>query len=540
MTGRTTALAERQTSELDRSAPLGAAAADRASAGGAASGDRSGVARVATGTGCVLFASAIVLLARVTLGGPVAAVIEASGGGAGFGFVVDRLAAVVLVLVTGIALMVQVFAVRYLRGDPRAGRFFAGSLALTAATAGVATAATLTGLVAAWVLASVSVCVLLAHRDDLVEGREGVRRAVRAFVVGDLALVGAAALVVVTVGDLNLRAVTPDSLADARLEPVAGLAVPVVPVVAVLVVVAALARSAQLPLPRWLPATLAAPTPLSALLHAGVVNAGGLLLIRLSPLLGEAPLATHLAFAAGAATAVAGSAAMAVRPDVKGALAQSTVAQMGFMVMQCSLGAFGAAAFHLVGHALYKAALFLGSGSAISHHHHDYRWHGDRAPVRSARRKVPQAALAAALPVGAVGAVAVLTNPPVLSHRGGWLVVGFAVITGAHATWAWLGRGRIVRRSVAAAAGLAVLAAAYLAAVSAFDAFLAAALAEPGPAFVEPGWAAALAVGVGAGVLAVVAGPWASLRAGLWVRLMAFAQVLPAGVTRRGARSGAR
>jgi len=538
MTGRTTALAERQASALDRSAPPGGAAADRASAGAAARGG-SGVARVATGTGAVLFASAVVLLVRVTLGGPVAAVMEAPGGGAVFGFVVDRLAAVVLVLVTGIALMVQVFAVRYLRGDPRAGRFFAGSLALTAATVGVATAATLTGLVVAWLLASVSVCVLLAHRDDLAEGREGVRRAVRAFVVGDLALVGAAVLVVATVGDLDLRGVTSDRLADARLEPVAGLAVPVVPVVAVLVVVAALARSAQLPLPHWLPATLAAPTPVSALLHAGVVNAGGLLLIRLSPLLGEVRLATHLAFAAGAATAVAGSAAMVVRPDVKGALAQSTVAQMGFMVMQCSLGAFGAAAFHLVGHALYKAALFLGSGSAISHRH-DHRWHGDGAPVRSARRKVPQAALAVALPVGAVAAVAALADPPILSHRGGWLVAGFAVITGAHATWAWLGRGRILRRSVAAAAGLVVLSAAYLTAVSAFEVFLAAALVEPGPAFVDLGWAAALAFGVGAGVLAVVASPWASLHARLWVKVMAFAQVHPGGVSGRRARSAAR
>jgi len=472
----------------------------------------------------------------VALGGPVAAVVEADGGRAVFGFVVDRLGAVVLVLVTGIALMVQAYAVRYLRGDGRAGRFFAGSLALTAATAGVATSATLTGLVAAWVLASLSVCVLLSHRNDLAEGREGVRRAIRAFLIGDLALLGATALVVVTVGDVDLRSVTADQLADPRLEPLAGLAVPVLPMVAVLVVVAALARSAQLPLPCWLQATLAAPTPVSALLHAGVVNAGGLVLIRLSPLLDHAPAATHLAFAAGAATAVAGSAAMVVRPDAKGALAQSTVAQMGFMVMQCSLGAFGAAAFHLVGHALYKATLFLGVGSAVSHH----RWHPGTPPATSARRRVSRLALAAALPAAAVGAVAAVADPPALSHRGGWLLVGFAVLTGAHATWAWLGHGRILPRAATAAVVLAAAAAIYLAGVSAFEAFLAAALSEPGPAFVDPVWAAALAVAVGAGVVAVSVGPWPNLRARLWVKSLVFARVIPASAGEPDARDGAR
>ena len=507
----------------------------RATASPRGGGRGSRVARLATATGAVLFVGAAILLARVALGGPVVAVVEADGGRALFGVVVDRLGAVVLVLVTGIALVVQAFAVRYLRGDPRAGRFAVGTLALTAATAGVATAATLTGLVAAWVLASVSVCALLSHRDDLAEGREGVRRAIRAFVVGDLALVGATALVVVTVGDLDLRRVPADPLVGERLDLLAGFAVPVVPMVAVLVVVAALARSAQLPLPRWLPATLGAPTPVSALLHAGVVNAGGLLLIRLSPLLDHAPAATHLAFAAGAATAVAGSVAMVVRPDAKGALAHSTVAQMGFMVMQCSLGAFGAAAFHLVGHALYKATLFLGVGSAISHH----RWHPATPSATSARRRVWRVALATALPAGAVGAVAAVADPPALSHRGGWLLVGFAVLTGAHATWAWLGHGPILRRSATAAVVLVTAAAAYLAGVSAFEGFLAGALAEPGPAFVGPGLAAAVAVAVGVAVIPVSAGPWRGLHSWLWVRSLAYARVVPVASGGRGAR-GAR
>lgn len=154
-------------SEFDRQVRVGATAGGSS---GASSGGGSRITWIAVGVGCVAFGFAAALVVRVTFGGPVAAVVEAPGGRVVFGFVVDRLAAVVLVLVTGIALMVQVFAVRYLRGDRRAGRFFAGSTAFTAATAGVATAATLTGLVAAWVLVSVAVCVLLAHRDDLPRG----------------------------------------------------------------------------------------------------------------------------------------------------------------------------------------------------------------------------------------------------------------------------------------------------------------------------------------------------------------------------------
>lgn len=523
-----TARADRRASEDACSVPpmVAAAAVNPTGAVRAASRGEQHRAWLAVGAAASAFGIAVLLAVRVAVGGPVAAVVETDGGRAVLGFAVDRLAAVVLILVTGISLTVQVFSVRYLRGDRRAGRFFAGSAALTVATAAVATTATLTGLVAAWVLVSVSVCVLLAHRADLPEAREGLRRTIRAFVVGDAALVAAAALVVATVGDLDLRRVATGVLEGERLEPVAGLAVPVAHVVAVLVVVAALARSAQLPLPRWLPATLAAPTPVSALLHAGVVNAGGLLLIRLSPLLDQAPAATHVALVAGAVTAIVASATMLVRPDVKGALAQSTVAQMGFMVVQCALGLFGAAAFHLVAHAMYKAALFLGSGSAINHH-------GRPTAVPSPGSRRPAAlryCLAAVLPAAAITIVAVVVDPPVLHHRGGWLVAGFAWITGAHATYGWLGRGLSPGRAMTAAAALVVGATAYLGAVSGLDAFLAPALAEPGPGFASPWWAVAVAVAGGITAAAFAAGRWEHLRDRVWVTVHRLAHLRPVGI----------
>lgn len=500
-------------------------AANATGAGRFTSRDEQRMAWLVVGAAASAFGIAVLLAVRVAVGGPVAAVVENEGGRAVFGFVVDRLAGVVLVLVTGISLTVQGFAIRYLRGDRRAGRFFAGSATLTVATAAVATAATLTGLVAAWVLVSVSVCLLLAHRMDLPEARFGLRRTVRAFVVGDAALVAAAVLVVAKVGDLDLRSIATGVLDGERFLPVAWLAVPVAPVVATLVVVAALARSAQLPLPRWLSATLATPTPVSALLHAGVVNAGGLLLIRLSPLLDRAPAATHLALVAGLATAIVGSATMLVRPDVKGALAQSTVAQMGFMVVQCAVGAFGAAAFHLVAHAMYKAALFLGSGSAISDH--GRRSHAP-SPQSGRREAALRYSLAAVLSAAAITIVAIVVDPPVLHHRGGWLVAGFAWITGTHATSGWLGSGpSLGRQATTAAAALVVGATTYLGAVSGLDAFLAPALAEPGPGFASPWWVAAVAVVVGSIAAAFAAGRWGNLRDRLWVTAVGLAAPRP-------------
>ena len=141
----------------------------------AASRGEERIAWVAIAAAASAFGIASILAVRVAIGGPVSAVIENDGGRAVFGFAVDRLAGVVLCLVTGINLTVQVFSARYLRGDRRVRLFFAGSATLTLASAAVAAAATLTGLVAAWVLVSVSVCVLLAYRTDLPEARYGVR-----------------------------------------------------------------------------------------------------------------------------------------------------------------------------------------------------------------------------------------------------------------------------------------------------------------------------------------------------------------------------
>jgi NAD(P)H-quinone oxidoreductase subunit 5 len=115
-----------------------------------------------------------------------------------------------------------------------------------------------------------------------------------------------------------------------------------------------------------LPLTLETPTPVSALMHAGIVNAGGYLIIRTSPLLVTAPWVLSVLAIVGGVTACLAATAMLTQTSVKKSLAYSTIAQMGFMMLQCGLGAFSAAMLHILAHSLYKAHAFLNSGSVMS------------------------------------------------------------------------------------------------------------------------------------------------------------------------------
>jgi NADH:ubiquinone oxidoreductase subunit 5 (subunit L)/multisubunit Na+/H+ antiporter MnhA subunit len=431
-----------------------------AAAAVAAAGNRRPDAGGAVGPWAAAAAAVLALLlaVRVGTGDAVAVVAERADGSAAAGLVADRLGVVLLLLTTGVSAVVQGFARRYLRGDPRAARFSAATGLLTAATAAAVTAVTLVGLALAWTVAGTALCLLLGVHRESAAARAGVRRTARAFLVGDAALWVAVAVVVIGWGDLDLRQPVPADLP-------AGVAA----VVACLVVVAALARSAQVPFHGWLPVTLAAPTPVSALLHAGVVNAGGVLLVRTGPLVGSAAPAMHLAFAAGAVTAVYGTVLMLTRPDVKGALAHSTVAQMGFMVMACGLGWYAAAVVHLVAHGLYKATLFLGSGSAV-HRHVRHLRAAPRPPLTPTARSA--LAAGAVVAPAAVLAVTAALLPGAVGKPGTAPLLVFAWATAAWVGWGWLRRRPTPAGAAVALAALAALLPAYVLLVDALTAFL--------------------------------------------------------------------
>ncbi len=430
------------------------------------------------------FVAAAIVAISVGLGHPIQVVVEAGDGGALFGLYANRVGAVLALLTTGVGVVVQSFAVRALAGDQREARFFALVGLLTAATTAVAISATAIGLAIAWAGASVALGLLVQHRLGWEPAARAARLTRWSLLVGDIALVVGVLLVVGTVGNIDFRSVEASvGELTATSTIISGIEVNVLNVVAVLLVVAGLSRSALVPLHRWLPASLAAPTPVSALLHAGFVNGAGVLLIRFAPVFGSSRLATGLALVAGLSTAVIATAVMLIRTDVKGNLAWSTAGQMGFMVMQVSVGALGAALFHLIGHGMYKAALFLGSGNAVTTHLHHLR-------LPLARQRVPRPIESAVTILGPPAAIlgAYIVFDPHLSTAGNILVITFAWATAARGLSGWMRAAPLSRTATVAVAMLGTLIAmfAYIGGLSVFEGFVNPALPTELPGAVGP------------------------------------------------------
>ncbi len=414
------------------------------------------VGAAATPSAVALFALTAVLAVQVLRSGPVE-VVAADRGVAWIGLHADRLAVLLLALVLGVSALAQAFAGRYLSGDPRRAWFVGATGLLTSGSAVLVTAATLLTVAAAWTAAGIGLWLLLRTYPHLPAARDGAAGALRTFAVGDAALWIAVVVATLRWGAVDLRGGAVTGAAD---DP--GWAA----LVTGLLVVAALTRSAQVPWHRWLPATLAAPTPVSALLHAGVVNAGGVLLIRLDPVTEHAPAVMLTAVAAGAVTLVYGTAAMLVRPDVKGALAYSTMGQMGFMIMTAGLGWYAVTAFHIVAHGLYKAALFLGSGAAV--HRHRQRAAAGDPPAAPRRRRVAVAGLAALTIAGTVVAAEAWRPYP-----GGRLLAVFVWASATALCWGWLRRHATTAAALGTVVTVAAATCAYIAAVHAVTGYLA-------------------------------------------------------------------
>lgn len=264
----------------------------------------------------------------------------------------DIAGAALALLVVALTLVVQAYASRNLRGDPRSRSFFAlSSLAAVGSTTAIA-ANDVVLLAAGWTIGTVSMIALISTGGAGPQTRIAVKRSTIALLLGDTALWAAVVVAVASTGSVSLAAL-------GSLDATSATAV------SVLVAVAAVARAGSFPLHGWLPATAATTTPVSALLHAGFVNAGALLLLRYAAV--PSAVGPWVVAVAGAITMIVATLAMLTRPDVKGRLVQSTAAQMGFLLLACGLGAFGVALVHAIGHALYKASLFLGAGSAVEH-----------------------------------------------------------------------------------------------------------------------------------------------------------------------------
>ena len=282
----------------------------------------------------------------------------------------DALANIMLLLVAFIGWVIVGYSQTYLggqRGQPRYIRCL--MLTLAAVTLLVLTNNLLV-LVLAWVGTSLALHALLTFFDQRPQALIAAHKKFLASRVADLCILGAVGLVGSQLGTLEIdRAV---AAARALAEYPAALQA-----AAVLFVLAACLKCAQLPVHGWLIQVMEAPTPVSALLHAGIVNLGGFLLIRLGTLVADVTIAQALLVVVGGITAVVAAATMMTRISIKVALAWSTCAQMGFMLMQCGLGLYDLALLHIVAHSLYKAYAFLTAGTAVEQN----RLHQMTAPL---------------------------------------------------------------------------------------------------------------------------------------------------------------
>jgi NAD(P)H-quinone oxidoreductase subunit 5 len=270
----------------------------------------------------------------------------------GLGLCVDRLTAALSLLVAIVGLATYRFSLRYLDGEHNQRRFLR-FLALTVLSAWLfMLASNFLLLVLAWMGTSFLLHALLTHYSDRPEVHLPASTKFYISRLGDVLLIVALWTMWWTSGVWDLHAY----LAWSQTHGTA-------PWIVLLLVLAALTKSAQVPFHIWLPETLESPTPVSALMHAGIINAGGALLLRFAPVLALEPTALLTLSLVGTLTAVVGALAMWSQIKAKRVLAWSTVSQMGFMMVQLGLAAFPAALLHLLGHGLYKAYAFLRVGS---------------------------------------------------------------------------------------------------------------------------------------------------------------------------------
>ncbi|MFK7999665.1 MAG: NADH-quinone oxidoreductase subunit L [Polyangiales bacterium] len=271
---------------------------------------------------------------------------------------VDTLSAVMLLLVCVLAVVIVRYSRNYLDADPRALHYARWLLLTLAAVSALVSTGHLVVLAGAWTLTSLALHQLLTFFRTRTPALVAAHKKFLVSRLADVCLWSAMALTAHATGTLYLDGVLEWAAAQTELSTQMHIA-------ALLFVIAAALKSAQLPFHGWLTQVMEAPTPVSALLHAGIVNLGGFLMIRLAPLMALAALAQYVLVAIGTCTVVLAALIVRTRVSVKVGLAWSTCAQMGFMLVECGLGLWPLALLHLVAHSFYKAHAFLSAGSAV-------------------------------------------------------------------------------------------------------------------------------------------------------------------------------
>ena len=316
-----------------------------------------GLAQAGKGTGAAWRVARVASLAALmaAAAGLLAVVLGAVG--VGYGARADVVGGLVMLLVALVGWVIVRYSQTYLQGERNEVHYVRWLMATLATVLVVVATDHLLVLALAWTATSLTLHHLLTFFGDRPTAVVAAHKKFIVARLADVCMLGATLLLWLAFDTLHIHAMLAQA-AGAPLPITAQLAV-------VLLACTAILKCAQLPFHGWLIQVMEAPTPVSALLHAGIVNLGGFVLLRFAPLVSEVPAAQALLVVVGTATAVLAALVMTTRISIKVMLAWSTCAQMGFMLMQCGLGAWDMALLHLLAHSLYKAHAFLGAGGAV-------------------------------------------------------------------------------------------------------------------------------------------------------------------------------
>lgn len=346
------------------------------------------------------------------------------------GLKLDGLSLVMNVLIFFISSIVHQFSKQYLYGDRAYRRYFLSLSAITLTASLMICADNLLLLWLAWTVSIFLLISLMVHKKAWQAAKNSGTLTLKSLSLGSLSLFFACLLLYKEAGSLSIDSITHQLIITQSYWFVAIL---------FLITITAVIQSAQWPFHIWLTSSLNSPTPISALMHAGLVNAGGFILVKFSPLFLSAPKMLNIIFIIGALTTIIGTSWKLIQTDIKRMLACSTMAQMGFMMMQCGLGLFPAAIAHLCWHGLFKSFLFLNAGSSLQ----------TRRLTNTQSISDKPAFLFACL-AGIMGAYcfAVVSEKTIFALQTGTFLVGFAFISGTQLAYTLLQNQRIVKRLI--------------------------------------------------------------------------------------------
>ena len=286
------------------------------------------------------------------------------------GLLVDQLTAIMLIVVTGVSLMIQVYSLGYMRQDPGHARYFAYMALFTASMLGLVLAINIIQLYVFWELVGVSSYLLIGFWHERPAAAAAAKKAFIITRIGDVGFLIAILYLFLQADQFAAAGLNafhiPDIWKAAQPMAVGGVILGGTALTwfALGIFAGAAGKSGQFPLHSWLPDAMEGPTPVSALIHAATMVAAGVFLVaRFYPVFEASENALTVVALVGAFTALMAATMALVMNDIKRVMAYSTISQLGYMMAALGVGAYGAAMFHLMTHASFKALLFLGAGS---------------------------------------------------------------------------------------------------------------------------------------------------------------------------------